>query len=294
MNQIVYRDYDQEGLDRQYNARAASRATEGYLAWGTEASVGARESLPATLNVAYGPSEAEVLDIFGPEPSAPPGPVQLFIHGGYWRAFHKDDFSYVAEPIVAAGGVSVVVNYALMPGVTMDELVRQCRAALAWTYQNIGAHGGDPDRVCISGHSAGGHLVAMMLATDWEADFGLPANVIKGAVAISGLFDLTPIQLSYLNEDLKMDAETARRMSPVNCVADPPPGGLPPIMLTYGGLESEEFARQTAVYAETLRNRGHSCEIEPILGHHHMSVVTSLYEADSRLTQMTMEQMGLL
>ena len=293
MGEPVYRGYDQEALDWQYDNRRRARVSADYVAFYQAASIAARNTLPCTLDISFGQSDAEVLDIFGPAKPGLPVPVHMFIHGGYWRALHKDDFSFVATPIVEAGGMAVVVNYALMPGVTMDELVRQCRAALAWLYQNAGDYGGDPDRITISGHSAGGHLVTMMLATDWGADYGLPQDVVKGGVALSGLYDLEPIRLCYLNKELGMDEETARRNSPINCLPDIPAGTAPPLVLTYGSLESEEFARQTAVYADAWRARGHDCTVDPIAGHHHMSVISTMADRDSPLTCMIAAQMGL-
>jgi arylformamidase len=293
MSEAIYRGYDQGALDWQYNARARVREVAGYVDFYANQSERARRELPNTLDLGYGPSAAETLDVFHPVETALPIPVQVFLHGGYWRAFHKDDFSFTARSIVAAGGIAVVVNYALMPGVTMDELVRQCRAALAWTYRNIAEHGGDPDRIFISGHSAGGHLVAMMLATDWAETFELPADLIKGAVAISGLYDLEPIRLSYLNQDLGLNSDDAAANSPINCLPTTAAIGRGSIVLTYGALESDEFARQTELYATGLRATGLDCEIQTIAGHHHMSVVAMLERADSQLSRIITRQMGL-
>ncbi len=293
MSEPIYRGYDQEALDWQYNARARVREVAGYLDFYTDRSERARAELPNTLDIGYGPSAAETLDVFRPADSALPVPVQVFLHGGYWRAFHKDDFSFAARSTVAAGGVGVVVNYALMPGVTMAELVRQCRAALAWTYRNIAEHGGDPDRIFISGHSAGGHLVAMLMATDWAEAFGLPADPVKGAVAISGLYDLEPIRLSYLNQDLGLSPDDAALNSPVNCLPSAAAVGRDSIVLTYGALESAEFARQTELYAAALRAAGLDCTVQAIAGHHHMSVVAMLERPDSQLSRIITAQMGL-
>ncbi len=293
MSELIYRDYDQEGLDWQYNARARVREVAGYIDFYTNQSERACQELPAALGLAYGPSPAETLDVFHPAEAALPAPVQVFLHGGYWRAFQGDDFSFVAPPIVAAGGVSVVVNYALMPGVSMDELVRQCRAALAWTYRHIGEYGGDPDRIFISGHSAGGHLVAMLLASDWAGDFALPADLVKGGVAISGLYDLEPIRLCYLNEELALSADDAARNSPVNRLPSPAAAGRAALVLVYGALESEEFARQTELYAAALRAAGFACDVQTIAGHHHMSVVATLNRRLSQLSRIITKQMGL-
>lgn len=248
---MVYRDYDQQGLDDQYNARKACPNVEEYLERWPAESRRVRESLECRLGVPYGPSAAETLDIF--PATGGRAPVLMFIHGGYWRAFSKNEFSFVAEAYVADGITVAVVDYALAPAVTMDEIVRQCRAALAWLYRNVADHGGDPGRLHVGGHSAGGHLTAMMMSTDWPAfEDGLPADLIKSGSAVSGLFDLEPIRLSYLNEDVRLDEDMVRRNSPIALA----PAAAGPLILSVGGAESDEFHRQRSDYAEHWRAAG--------------------------------------
>ena len=172
-----------------------------------------REALVCTLDVRYGAGPNMTADLF-PAPAAG-APIQVFIHGGYWRAMDKDVHSFPAEGFVAAGGAAVSLNYALAPAVTLDTIVEQCRTAIEWLADNAGRLNGDPDRIFVSGHSAGGHLTAMMLCTDWAAR-GRPAGLVKGGTAISGIFDLAPLRETSINDDVRLDAESAARNSPIH------------------------------------------------------------------------------
>jgi arylformamidase len=170
----------------------------------------------------------------------------------------------------------------------MDELVRQCRTAVAWVYWNAPSFRGDPDRIFVSGHSAGGHLAAMLMATDWPA-FGVPRSVIKGGCGISGLYDLEPIHLSYLNETLGLTPESARRNSPVHLA----PTGPAPLLLPVGGLEGPEYHRQTDDLAAAWRRHGSLCEVMDMPGIHHFSIVGELESPDSNLARAILRQMNL-
>ena len=194
MSQAVFRHYDKRALDAEYNNRAkVKNAMEWMARYGGE-SARVRAELPMRFDVPYGPHHGERLDVFLPDGPGP-APVHVFIHGGYWHRLDKADFSFVVRGLRPAGAVTVVVNYGLIPAIDMDTLVRQCRTAVAWVHAHAAEIGGDPARIFVSGHSAGGHLTAMLLATDWTT-LGRPADVVKGGVAISGLYDLEPIRLA--------------------------------------------------------------------------------------------------
>lgn len=285
----IYRNYDREALDLQYdNSRRVARFTE-HREWYGRESARARADLPGHLDLAYGPSDMERLDIFAGNAARGPAPVQVFIHGGYWRALDKSDFSFVARPLAAAGAVTVVINYALIPSVRMAELVRQCRAALRWVRDNIGRFGGDPERIHISGHSAGGHLVAMMLTPEPGAGSASVADFVRGGVAISGIYDLEPIRLCYLDDTLHLTEEEVRALSPIR---HRPRQGAD-LVIAYGGEESEEFARHAASYAEAARGAGAKAKLRPLAGLDHMSVAAALIEPDGAPTRLILEQMRL-
>jgi len=285
----VYLTYDQAALDRQYNNQLRVPGFADYVAGWQKESARVRVALPGERDVAFGPSADEVLDIYLPAGSGRPAPVQVFYHGGYWRAFKASDFAFVAERLVEAGAIAVVVNYALVPSVRVGELVRQCRAALAWVHANIARFGGDPERIYLSGHSAGGHLVAAMAAMEPHAGEPDTRNLLQGGVAISGLYDLEPIRLCYLQETLQLTPAEVEACSPARRL----PTTSKPLVLAYGGDESEEFARHATEYGRALAGRGIACPVRPLPGHNQMSVCTALADAASEPMRLVLGQMGL-
>ena len=235
----------------------------------------ARKDLPCTLNVPYGPTLDETLDIFPAD--QPNAPVFVFIHGGYWRALSSKEFSGVALGLHAQGITTVVINYALCPRVTIDEIVRQTRAALAWTLRNIQTYGGDPARVAIGGHSAGGHLTAMALQTEWAQDYGLPQDPFVAAIPFSGLFDIEPLRFSYLQPAIQLDDGIIRRNSPAFTVRP----CKTPIWITWGGNESTEFARQAQIYHQAWQTAGNPSELRAVPGANHFTVIGGFEDANS-------------
>lgn len=247
---------DRAALDAAYdNQRKIGReAFAAFLSECAQASERARRQHRCVLDLPFGPSPAERLDVFGGGSSG--APVSIFFHGGYWRMLDKRDFGYVANGVVPHGHVLVVVNYALLPGVRMDTLIAQCRRAVRWTCAHIEAHGGDPTRVNLFGHSAGGHITAMMLADDGTAapdaidpDAIDPAAIdpaaITGACSLSGIFDLDPIQRCFLNDVLALQDDEVQAFSPVRL----PRRIHAPLRLAVGQEEGAEYLRQSAELA---------------------------------------------
>ena len=271
-----------------YNLRLRHPDFEDYFAVWEAESVRVREALACTLDVRYGPGPNMTADLF-PAPAAAAGaPIQVFIHGGYWRAMDKDVHSFPAEGFVAAGGAAVSLNYALAPAVTLDTIVEQCRTAIEWLADNAGRLNGDPDRIFVSGHSAGGHLTAMMLCTDWAAR-GRPAGLVKGGTAISGIFDLASIRETSINDDVRLDAESALRNSPIHHL---PETGAP-LIAAVGAAETPAFVAQNRAFAEAWRARGFEATVMEIEGLHHYNVVSEMGRPGSALTQAALAQMGL-
>lgn len=281
MGDIVYREFDQDGLDAQYNCRGMVPDFEDHMVRWTDLNKQAFDHFEVRRDLAYGDLPAEKLDLFLPD-GAGPHPLMIFIHGGYWRAMDKENHAFPALSFVPDGIALASINYTLAPAADMDEIVRECRAAIAWCAENAAGLDIDPDRIHVSGHSAGGHLTAMMLATDWPAFRpGLAPDLVKSGVPISGLYDLEPIRLTYLNEDVRLTEELAVRNSPLRLV----PNGPGAMVVAAGGIESGEFHRLQSELVAAWRPHIPDIEEIPMPGLHHFNVVTALGEAGSPLYQ---------
>ena len=283
-------------LDAQYNARARVPEFAQHLARWQSASAEARAASQAqglaTLDIPYhhpalGPTPGQWLDVFAPlQPAGPRGaPVVVFIHGGYWRSMDKADHSFLAPALNEAGACVVIPNYDLCPAVTIPDITRQMVRALAWTWANIRRFGGDPRRISVAGHSAGGHLAAMMLACYWQqVDASLPSDLVTRALSISGLFELEPLRRApSFQADLRLTPEDARLASPALLPA-PRLGRLDAVV---GGDESAEFLRQNALIRDAWGEaRVPVCEALP--GLNHFSVLEDLAKPGTRLHQLAL------
>ncbi len=279
----VYGEYTQDQLDAQYNLRARHPDHPEHFARWSRASADARSSVPCQSDIRYGDGDKQSLDLFRATASSGPRPLLAFIHGGYWQAMDKSDFGFLAPSFTRKGITLAVLNYGLAPHATIHEIVDDVRAALIWLWRNAAGLGADPARLFVSGHSAGGHLTAMMLATDWAAlGADLPRDLVKGGCSISGLYDLEPIRLCFLNEALAMTASDARRASPVHLSAP-----TAPLLLAVGGEETEEFHRQQAELVRAWRS-DKLREID-MPGHDHFSIMGSLADEASPLHRAVVE-----
>lgn len=284
----VYRHYDQAALDVQYNARATVPDVDTILKQYAEQSRQARATLPCSIGLAYGDHPDETLDVF-PAAHGGPAPVFVYVHGGYWRALGRDDSSSMAPAFTHAGAVVVSIDYSLAPAVTLDRIVDQTRRALAWIHRNIARHGGDPSRLHIGGSSAGGHLCGMLLAGGWQREAGLPVDTVKGALLLSGLYDLTPLVHTHINQWMRMSHDDAVRNSPDRIA---PAHGCP-ILVSYGDNETDEFKRQSDDYLQAWQARGHPGRRVRVPGLNHFDIVLELGRPGSPLAGAVLKQMGL-
>jgi arylformamidase len=284
----IFLDYDQAALDAQYNLRAAVKDALAHLGECARRSAIVRAELDPRLDVPYGPTHAERANVFpAPKPGAP---ILVFIHGGYWQRLDKNDFDYVAAPFAAAGAAVVNVDYALAPRAAMDEIGRQVRAAIAWVWREAGSFNGDPARIHVAGHSAGAHLAAMAALTAWDGFApGLPAGIVKSAAAISGVYALEPVRLSYLNEALRLDAAAARRNSPAFFARK----GAAPLALAVGAGETAEFLRQQRHFAAALAQAGAAAETLEVPDRHHFDVIHDLAAPGTRLHALMRARLGV-
>ena len=287
--------HDPAWYDRQYNNRALIPEHPAIFERWDADSARVRERLAprAAFDVPYndaGRSDAsQQLDVFRPAPSNAAAPVLVFIHGGYWRSLDKVNLEFVAGPFVDAGAVVVVPNYTLCPKVTIDEIVMQMVEATAWTWRHAAEYGGDASRLVVAGHSAGGHLAAMLMKCRWrEVAPDLPANLVTRAISISGVFDLEPLRhAEFVAPDLRLTEASAAKLSPAWM---PAPSGR--LIAVVGANESDEFRRQNRL----IRDRwgvGAVPICEEVPERRHLDVLDDLVDPGKRLHRQTLDMLEL-
>ncbi len=237
---------DPKFFEREYNARASIRDHAQIFARWTEQGAAARRLRACEPDLKYGSLNEERLDLFHAHRAD--APLLVYIHGGYWRSLDKSDFSWVALPFLQHGVAVTLLNYGLAPRTAVEDIVRQQVKALAWLHLNAERLRFDANRIIVAGHSAGGHLTAMMMAALWPSfDPKLPHNLVKAGIAISGLYDLQPlVKAQFVRADLKLDDQRARRLSPIRM----PPATDAPLVTAVGALESSEFKRQSTDFGK--------------------------------------------
>jgi arylformamidase len=256
----------------------------------TQAAAEGLAQFPARRRIAYGPGHNETLILFAPPPAGPPAPLQIFIHGGFWSAMEAADFGFLAPGFVPFGSALALIDYPLIPHVRMADIIAACRRAIAFLHRQAGAYGIDPDRIFISGNSAGGHLVGELMDRSWTQAAGLPLDVIKGGTAISGLFDLVPVAASFQNDALGFTAEEISMFSPLRH----PAAIAAPMIITVGGDETAEFLAQSARFAEHVRAGGAAVDHLVVPGTNHITIVLDEFAVPgTALNQAVLRQMGL-
>jgi arylformamidase len=266
---IVYGSMDRQALDAAYNNSAAVADSELYLDDWLRRSETLRTRMPQHLDLVYGEALRARLDFFASDRRG--APTLLFFHGGYWQRNAKESFGFIAEGPLAHGFHVAVAGYTLAPEATMDGIVREARAALHWLHQHLVTLGGDPTRLYVGGWSAGGHLTAMLMG---EA-------VVRGGLAISGLFDLEPIRLSYLNDKLGLDAEQARRNSPMLNL----PASASSLIIAYGSGELPELQRQSRDFGAAWTAHGLLGQTLEVADCHHYAILEQLAQPSGALAE---------
>jgi len=274
-----------EYCEREYNARASIPEHPQIFARWAEQSAATRRLRPGLLDISYGETAGERLDLY---PARGDGtPLLVFIHGGYWRSLDKSDFSWLAPPFNSHGISVALLNYGLAPRTPIEEIVRQMLRAHAWLYRNADRLGFDPTRIYTAGHSAGAHLTVMTMAALWPVLApDLPTDLVKGGLAVSGIYDLEPlVQAQFLRNDLKLTVRRAWQLSPSRL----PPATDRPLYTAVGGLESGEFRRQNALIG-TAWARVLARDV-PMPKFHHLSVIDELANPASPLFDAALEML---
>jgi arylformamidase len=283
---LFFPDLRQRGVE--YNARASVPDFDACVAEYARLSAEAKAACPGLYDLKYGPARGEALDLFPVPGPRQPAPVFVFIHGGYWRSQSKDDAALMARVFTDAGVAVAVLEHTLLPIATLAEVVREMRGALAWLHGNAATYGIDPERIFVGGRSAGAHLVGMLLAEGWHEEFGLPGDAIKGAMALSGLYDIRPICDIEANDWLRLVPSQAERLSPLFLIPD----HAPPLVLSVGGLETRGFHNQTRAYAEAWQAEGHPLRVVEAPDRNHFNLLSDLAYPDRPLTHAVLEMVA--
>ena len=286
---LVWLDMDQKELDDAYDQSVyAPNARQVVGRYGSN-SEALRARLGAPRRLAYGSTPIEALDLHATK--RPNAPINVFIHGGAWRVGAAKDYAFLAELFVNAGAhyIALDFNNVLETGGSLMPMAQQVRSAVAWVYKNAASFGGDPARLYVSGHSSGGHLAGVVLITDWQKDFGLPADVVKGGLICSGLFDLKPVRLSARSSYVKFTDEmehalsSQRHLDKLNC----------PVILAHGTLETPEFQRQSRDFAATVKAAGKPATLLVANGYNHFEIIETLASPYGLLGRAALEQMKI-
>lgn len=275
----LYGEFDtQQELDAEYDVEKAVPGFFKYINNFTESSKKARAILQGSTVAQYGPTLMERLTVYPAK--NPDAPVMLFVHGGYWRLGIGDDYDFVAMGPSLAGFTVVIITYALTPAVNIPEMVRQVRSSIAWTANNISNFNGNPDRIFVAGHSAGAHLAAMTMSTNWS-DYGLPVDTVKGVLAISGLYDLEPVSQTFVEPAVRITAEQILSSSPIRLVRQ----NRIPLIVVWGELETASFQKQSVDYCKAWQNVGNQSHYLIVKDANHFNILKGFQTEDGFLTK---------
>jgi len=285
---LVWRDMDQQALDRAYDQLVYAPNRDQLLARNTFNSERARARLGPPQRLVYGESEAEQLDLYPTD--RPNAPVQMFIHGGGWQTRSAGNFAFLAETFVRAGAHFAALDFIGIEdtGGELMPIADQVRRGVAWVHANAASFGGDPKRLFLTGHSSGAHLAANVATTDW-AEYGAPDDILKGALVVSGMYDLEPVRLSarsgYVNfsEEVEEQLSAQRRIDRLNC----------PLIVAYGDHETPEFQRQARDFAAAVEAAGKPVTLLLAEGSNHFEILETLANPYGLIADAVLGQMGL-
>lgn len=301
----MYRNFDLDTLEREYSPSSCiddnNIYIEQYINQSRQATALASSQNSLVADLSYGERPEQLIDLYLPTTDNGNNPkLQVYIHGGYWQELSKAESSFAATNFQQHGCHFAVINYSLAPDVSLSEIVEQNRQAIAWLYQNATRFAYDPEQIYLSGSSAGAHLAMMMLQTDWAAYFdnhGVEVRpkcdpdtgLVKGVCAVSGVYDLTPLVDTCINDALRMTRAEAQANSPLALVLP----AQPPVILAFGEVETSEFKRQSGELAYKLIRNGNEICCQQISNRNHFDVILGLANSDSWLCQQVFAQMGL-
>lgn len=283
----VFLDYDQAALDRAYDQAAWAPNMQEVLGRRAAAADGVRARLGEPRRFAYGPSAIEHLDVY--PTAAPRAPVMVFLHGGAWRGGDARSQAYAAEMFVRAGAHWVAPDFATVMDVGLDGMVAQVRRAVAWVARHAGEFGGDAARLYLGGHSSGGHLAGNVLVTDWPKEFDLAPDVVKGALCVSGMYELRPLRLSARSSYVRFDDRIEHELSPLRHLERI----ACPVTVAYAERDSPEFQRQSREFADALARRGRLRSLVVASGLNHFEIPETLASPDGLLGREALGLMGL-
>jgi arylformamidase len=288
MNDNVFLHYTKAEIERNFDQRGwiGNANAEAIIARCAAASRATRDRLAHRANLRYGPGADETLDVFTTERAN--APVQIFVHGGAWKNFSKDDVCYVADAFVPAGVHVVILNFTNLPIARLPQMVAQVRDGIEWVYRNARSFGGDPARLYLAAHSSGAHLSAMALVTDWAAR-GLPADLIKGAALACGVYNLKPVMLSARSSYVQIDKAEEEALSPLRHVARIPC----PVFVAYAEGDTDEFQRQSREFASALEPTGKLSGLLRVPGLNHFELMESISAPDQVLPRAILAHMNL-
>jgi arylformamidase len=285
---LVWLDMDQQALDDAYDQTIYAPNRDQVINRRVINSAHTRALLGEPQRVAYGPSPIEALDIFRTE--RPKAPVNIFIHGGAWRRNRAADYAVQAETFVRAGAHHVLLDFCNVDdtGGDLMPMVDQVRRAVAWVHRNAESFGGDPGRLYLTGHSSGAHLSGCVVTTDWKAR-GMPENILKGALLISGMYDLAPVRRSKRSAYVKFTDEVEHQLSAIRHLDRL----STPLVLAHGTCETPEFQRQTRDFHAAVKAAGKPVELLVAEGYNHFEIIETLANPYGLLGRAALAQMKL-